>query len=225
MDPGCEKRLEPLLETLMQERENRLINRLIKNACFKYPSAGIESPDYDARQIKKSAILNPATMGYVANAVNPVITGPAGAGKTYPACAPGAEACGQTYRVLYTRMHGLMRNSGNQSGNLRELTKYRKRIGNCQVLIPDEWPDYKLTEKDARNLYGLSEQRSGNNPAIFAGQYLADEWHNRPGGGTQADSIMDRIIHNANEIPANETNLRKLYDSGKLKRLVDETEA
>ena len=141
VDPGCEKRLEPLLETLVQERENRLINRLIKNACFKYPSAGIESPDYDARQIKKSAILNPATMGYVANAANPVITGPAGVGKTYPACAPGAEACGQTYRVLYTRMHGLMRNSGNQSGNLRELTKYRKRIGNCQVLIPDEWPE------------------------------------------------------------------------------------
>ncbi len=81
-----------------------------------------------------------------------------------------------------------MRNFENQSDNLRELTKYRKRIGNCQILI-------------------------------------LDEWHNRLGGGTQADSIMDRIIHNAYEIPTNETNLRKLYDSKKLKRLVDEIEA
>ena len=31
------------------------------------------------------------------------------------------------------------------------------------------------------------------------------------------DSIMGRIIHNAYEIPTNETNLRKLYDLKKLK--------
>jgi len=127
-------------------------------------------------------------MGFVANATNLVITGPTGAGKTYLACALGVEACRQTYRVLYIRMPDLMRNFENQSDNLRELTKYRKRIGNYQILI-------------------------------------LDEWHNRLGGGTQADSIMDRIIHNAYEIPTNETNLRKLYDSKKLKRLVDEIEA
>ena len=115
-------------------------------------------------------------------------------------------------------------NFENQNDNLRELTKYKKRIGNYQILILDEWLNYKLTEKDARNLYELFEQRSGNNSTIFVGQYPVDEWHNRLGGGTQADSIMDRIIHNAYEIPTNETNLRKLYDLKKLKRLVDEIE-
>ena len=144
VDLSCEKRLELLLETLIQEPENRLINRLIRNACFKYPSAGLESLDYDSGQIKKSMILNLATMGFAANATNPVITGPAGAGKTCLACALGVEACRQTYRVLYIR---------------------------------------------------------------------------------QADSIMDRIIHNAYEIPTNETNLRKLYDSKKLKKPVDEIES
>lgn len=54
-----------------------------------------------------------------------------------------------------------MRNFENQSDNLRELTKYRKRIGNYQVLILDEWLNYKLTEKDSKNLYELFEQRSG----------------------------------------------------------------
>ena len=183
-----EKRLEPLLETLIQERENRLINRLIRNAYL-------------------------------------VITGPTGAGKTYLACALGVEACRQTYRVLYIRMPDLMRNFENQNDNLRELTKYRKRIGNYQILILDEWLNYKLSEKDAKNLYELFEQCSGNHSTVFVGQYPVDEWHGRLGGGTQADSIMDRIIHNAYEIPTNETNLRKLYDSKKLKRLVDEIEA
>ena len=64
VDLSYEKRLELLLETLIQERENRLINRLIRNAYFKYPSASLESLDYDSRQIKKSTILNMATMGF-----------------------------------------------------------------------------------------------------------------------------------------------------------------
>lgn len=191
----------------------------------KYPSASLESLDYDSRQIKKSTILNLATMGFVSNATNLVTTGPTGAGKTYLACALGVEACRQTYRVLYIRMPDLMRNFENQNDNLRELTKYRKRIGNYQILTLDEWLNYKISEKDAKNLYELFEQRSGNHSTVFVGQYPVDEWHGRLGGGTQADSIMDRIIHNAYEIPTNETNLRKLYDSKKLKKLVDEIES
>ncbi len=50
-------------------------------------------------------------------------------------------------------------------------------------------------------LYELFEQRSGVNPIIFVGQFPIDEWHERMGGGTQADSIMDRIVHNAYERP------------------------
>ena len=157
VDLSYENRLELRLETLIQERENRLINQLIKNAYFKYPSANLESLDYDSRQIKKSTILNLATMGFVANATNLIITRLTGAGKTYLACALGVEACRQTYRVLYIRMPDLMRNFENQSDNLRELTKYRKRIGNYQILILDEWMNYKLSEKDAKNFYELFE--------------------------------------------------------------------
>ncbi len=76
-----------------------------------------------------------------------------------------------------------MRNFENQSDNLRELTKYRKRIGNYQILILDECLNYKLSEKDAKNLYELFGQRSGNNSTIFVRQYPVDEWHDRLGGG------------------------------------------
>ena len=59
---------------------------------------------------------------------------------------------------------------------------------------------------------------------IFVGQFPVAEWHDRLGGGTQADSIMDRIVHNAYEIPSSETNLRKIYDSKKLANLKAEIE-
>jgi len=55
-------------------------------------------------------------------------------------------------------------------------------------------------------------------------KFAIDEWHDRLGGGTQVDSIMDRIVYNAYEIPTNETNLRKIYDTKRLKNLVESLE-
>ena len=95
VDLSYDERLEYLLEELIREHENRLIGRLIKNAGFKYPSASIESLDYEARQVKKSTIVNLATMGFIGNATNLFIIGPTDAGKTYLSCALGIEACKQ----------------------------------------------------------------------------------------------------------------------------------
>ncbi len=169
-------------------------------------------------------IINLAAMGFVATATNLIITGPTGAGKTYLLCALGIEACKKTYRVFYIRMPDLMRNFEDRRDDLKELTRYRKRLGNYNILIIDEWLNYKLNERDAKMLYELFEQRSGNNSTIFVGQFPVAEWHDRLGGGTQADSIMDRIVHNAYEIPSSETNLRKIYESKKLANLKAEIE-
>ena len=92
------ERLEHLLSALITERQNRLTARLTKNADFKYPNAGLETSDRDARNIGREKITNLATMGFVGAATNLIITGPMGAGKTYLACVLGVEACRQTYR-------------------------------------------------------------------------------------------------------------------------------
>lgn len=219
-----DEHLEHLLNALLQERENKLINKLIRCASFKYPMASIESLDYEARQVKKNTLINLASMGFVKSATNLIITGPTGAGKTYLACALGIEGCRQTYRVCYIRMPDLMRNFESRRDDLKDLNRYRKRIGNYHILIIDEWLNYKLSEKDSKMLYELFEQRCGVNPTIFVGQFPVNEWHDRLGGGTQADSIMDRIVHNAYEIPSTETNLRKIYDTKKLKKLMEDIE-
>ena len=41
-----EKRLGLLLGTLIQEREDRPMDRLIRDACFEYPCASLEPLDY-----------------------------------------------------------------------------------------------------------------------------------------------------------------------------------
>lgn len=224
IDMNFNERLELILSALVQERENRLVARLIRNANFKYPMASIESLDYDARQIKKSTIVNLASMGFIANATNIFITGPTGAGKTFLACALGVEACRQRYRSLYLRMPDLMRYFEANRDNRLLMARYRKQLCNYQLLVIDEWLNYKVSENDAKILYEIFDGRYEKHPTVFVGQYPRDEWHDRLGGGAQADSIMDRIVYNAYEIPTSENNLRKMYESRKLRKLVAEIE-
>lgn len=133
----------------------------------------------------------------------------------------GVEACKQTLRTCYIRMPDMPGHFQNHKDNLREQVRYRKRLGNYKVLIIDEWLNYKINERESKFIYELIEQRCGNSPTIFVGQYDVEDWHERLGGGTQADSIMDRIIHNSYAIPTTDNNLRKLYDSQKAKAVID----
>ena len=224
VDMNFKDRLELILDLLAQDRENRLIARLVKNAGFKYPMASLESLDYDSRQIKKSIMINLADMGFIANATNIFITGPTGAGKTYLACALGIEACKQRYRTLYIRMPDLMHYFEANKDNRMLMARYKKQLCNYQLLIIDEWLNYRVAENEAKVLYEIFDGRYEKYPTVFVGQYIRDEWHDRLGGGAQADSIMDRIVYNAYEIPTSESNLRKIYESRKLRKLVKEIE-
>ena len=214
-------RLNLILDTLIQDRETRHIKRLIHNAFLKYPTADINTLDYKARELNPEIIYNLAKMGTVESATNIIITGPAGAGKTYLACALGVAACKAGFRTYYVRMPDIIRNFENQRDNLRELKKYQKRIGNYVVLIIDEWLCEKLSDKNAKWIYELMEQRNGNNPTIFVGQYPKDTWYERLGGGTLAESILDRIVHNAYPINTTDTNLRQVYDAKRFQSLID----
>jgi len=109
----------------------------------------------------------------------------------------------------------------NHKDNLREQVGYRKKLGNYKVLIIDEWLNYKINERESKFIYELIEQRYGNSPTIFVGQYDVEDRHERFDGGTQTDSIMDKIIHNSYTIPTTDNNLRKLYDFKKAKAVID----
>ena len=218
------ERIDCLLSEVITLRKNNLIGRLIKNANLKYPSASLESLDCEARELDRNKIINLASMGFMSAATNLIITGPAGAGKTYLASVFGIEACRQTLRTCYVRMPDMLAHIHTHRDNLKEQVRFRKKLGNYKLLIIDEWLNYKINDRESKFIYELIEHRCGNTPTIFVGQYGISDWHERLGGGTQADSIMDRIIHNSYEIPSSDNNLRKLYDSEKAQRVIESLE-
>ena len=101
------------------------------------------------------------------------------------------------------------------SSNPKESKRFMHKLANYGLLILDEWLIYKPNDREIKFFYELFEMRAGINSTIFISQYPKAEWHERLGGGTHADSIMDRIVHNSYSVPITETNMRKHYDQEK----------
>jgi DNA replication protein DnaC len=111
------------------------------------------------------------------------------------------EACRQTYRVLYVRMPDLMRRFESYRDDIKTLTRYRKRIGNYQLLILDEWLIRCLTPNESYNLLEIIESRIERS-MIFCTQYHTEGWYDRINADPNNDSpisdaIIDRIVNTA----------------------------
>jgi DNA replication protein DnaC len=96
-----EDRLALLVERQWLWQENRGLAIRLKTAQFKI-SASLEDLDYrSSRGLKRAQIEQLRASAWVQEHRNCLITGPTGSGKTYLACAVGAQACREGYRTLY----------------------------------------------------------------------------------------------------------------------------
>ena len=54
----------------------------------------------------------------------------------------------------------------------------------------------------------LVERRYDRASTVWCSQYPVSDWHPRLGGGTHADAILDRIVHNSVSIDTGDVNMR-----------------
>ena len=92
-DLSFNERIGLLIHQEITSRENKRLQRLLKNARFKI-IARLEDIDYThPRGLMKSQIATLQTGDWLTKYRNLIITGPTGCGKTFIACALGHYAC------------------------------------------------------------------------------------------------------------------------------------
>ena len=97
-----------LVDQEWENRQNRKIKNLIKNARFRYP-ATIQDIDYSAnRQLDKNTFERLALLDFARGHENVIITGATGTGKSYLAQALGNQACLMLFKTLYYNTARLM---------------------------------------------------------------------------------------------------------------------
>ena len=98
-----------LLSREWDYRAARNIERLVKNANFRYGDASMAQIDYTLpRGLDRNQMERLASLDFVRKGDNLFITGCSGTGKSYLATAFGYEACKAGMRVLYANASKLM---------------------------------------------------------------------------------------------------------------------
>lgn len=190
-------------------RENRRLARLLKDAKLKHQQASIEDVDFNPRRgLDKSYLMTLANCDWIQKRQHLIFTGPAGAGKTWLACAYGHQACRQGLSVIYKRVPRLLEELKIARGD-GSIVKFRSQLAKVNVLILDDWGMVPIDGMGLHDLLELVDDRVNAGSLIITSQLPVSTWHEYLGEPTIADAILDRIVHNAHKIEVNGESMRR----------------
>lgn len=188
-----------LIDAEWDDRNNRRIERQMRNAKFRY-KANIEQLHFDIdRNLDKNQFMRMAECTFIGRKENLLITGSTGIGKSFIASAIGNQACTLGFKVLYantTKLFIRLKMAKADGSYIREIAKIERQ----DLLILD---DFGLQPLDASNrsvLMEIVEDRHGNRSTIITSQLPVAQWYEVIGEQTIADAILDRIVHDAHRM-------------------------
>jgi len=195
-----DERLGLLVDAEWMWRENRRLERTLKEAKLRLSQACVEDIDYSSkRELDKAVMRQLASCRWVHEHQNLLLTGATGTGKTYVACALAQQACRKGYRAMYRRTSRLCDELvlARADGTYGRLLA---RIARVDVLVLDDFGLTPIREAERRDLYEIMEDRHGLRATILASQLPPAQWHDHVGEPTVADAILDRLMSNAHRI-------------------------
>ncbi len=203
-----EERLGLLVEREATERASRRLTARLRRAKLR-EQAAIEDVDWRARRgLDKRQILTLASCQWIAEHLNVLLTGKAGVGKTFLACALAHKACREGYTALYLRVPRLFRDLAIARGD-GSYEKLLKSYARTDVLVLDDWGLAHLGAQDRRDLLEILEDRYGLRSTVVTSQLPVTSWYDSIGDPTLADGILDRLVHGAYQIAIEGESMRR----------------
>ena len=194
-----EERLGLMVDREWNERQQRRISRRLQLAKLR-EQACVEDIDFRSpRNLDRSVVQRLSTCQWIHRHENLILTGPTGIGKTWIGCALANKACRESFSALYTRLPRLLHNLRIAHADGSYL-KTLARLAKTDVLFLDDWGLVSLSEVGRQDLLEVLEDRYGRRSTIVASQLPVDTWHEHLGEATIADSILDRLVHNAHRL-------------------------
>lgn len=203
-----EERLTLLVDQQWDWRQNKALVRRLKNARFKL-DASVEDIDYrHPRRLDRQLIRSLANCDWVRLHHNLLITGPCGVGKSYMACALAQKAVRDGFTALYIRAPRLLRDLAVARAD-GSFGKLLDRFARIDVVIVDDWAMAPLGDSERRDFLEICDDRYSIRSTVLTSQVPISHWHDQIGDPTIADSILDRLVHNAHRIELAGASMRK----------------
>jgi DNA replication protein DnaC len=189
-------------------KQNRALERRLQAAKLK-ERAVIEDVDYQhPRGLDGKLLRTLASSEWVRQKLNLVVSGPTGIGKTWIGCALAQKACRDGFSVLHKKTSELFRELAvaHVDGIIGRMLL---RLAQVDVLLLDDFAMAPLNDSERRDFLEVCDDRYQRRSMILTSQMPVAHWHEQIGDATMADSILDRLLHNAYRMELKGESMRK----------------
>jgi DNA replication protein DnaC len=203
-----EERFALLVDQQWLWKENRSLELRLRFAKLKQ-RAVIEDVNYQhPRGLDRKLLRTLASSEWVRQKLNILFIGPTGIGKSWIGCALAQKACRDGFSVLHKRTSELFRELAvaHADGSIGRMLA---RLAQIDVLLLDDFAMAPLKDSERRDFLELCDDRYLRRSMILTSQMPVAHWHEQIGDPTIADSILDRLLHNAYRLELKGESLRK----------------
>jgi DNA replication protein DnaC len=189
--------LSRLVQDELVRRQDRLLERRVKQAGFRDPGKRLDTFDFDFnKKMNRALVFDLATARWVTQHADALFLGPPGTGKSHLAQAIGFAVIQQGHRVLYREAHALLDDlaEAQLAGTRKE---YVTEVTSVPLLIIDDLGMRKLPHTAAEDLLEIIMRRYERTSTLLTSNRPVEDWGKLLGDTAAVAAMLDRMLHHA----------------------------
>ena len=188
--------LHRLLTFEIADAERRVKENRIRSAKFPYRKY-LEDLELDCLPTAmRKRLPELATLDFIRNGQNLIMTGNPGTGKSHTAIGLGIKACEQGYRVLYTTVPFLVTEL-KECNDAKKLRSYERRFEKYDLVIADELGYISFDREGADLLFSNLSLRASQRSTIITSNLTFERWDEVFGDAAITSALVDRLTYKA----------------------------
>lgn len=137
-----------------------------------------------------------ATLEFIKNGQNLILTGNPGTGKTHIAIGLGIRACEHGFRVLFTTVPYLV-TALKENANAKTLKSFERKFEKYDLVIADEMGYVSFDREGADLLFTNLSLRATKRSTIITSNLTFERWDEIFGDPALTSAIVDRLTFKA----------------------------
>jgi DNA replication protein DnaC len=189
--------LSCLVQDELVRRQDRLLDRRVKQAGFRDVGKRLDTFDFDFnKKLPRALIFELATARWITQHADALFLGPPGTGKSHLAQAIGFAVIQQGHRVLYREAHVLLEElaEAQLAGTRKDVVA---AITAVPLLIIDDLGMRKLPPTAAEDLLEIVMRRYERTSTLLTSNRPVDDWGKLLGDTAAVSALLDRVLHHA----------------------------
>ena len=189
------------LSTLVQDellrRQDRLLERRVKQAGFRDRGKTLDTFDFDFnKKMNRRLVFELATGRFVTQHEDGLLQGPPGTGKSHLAQAIGFAVIQQGHRVLYREAHILLEELAEaQLAGTRK--PYVAQVTAVPLLLIDDLGMRRLPHTAAEDFLEIVMRRYEKASTLITSNRPVEDWDKLLGDTAAVAALLDRLLHHA----------------------------